>query len=69
MTRYADEMAAFDRLPQAVQSAIRNAPVYVGTERVLAYYRENGLPATLKIIETVVANWQAKNPMIEGKKR
>ena len=55
-------MAACDRLPNAVKDAIRNAPVYIGTERVLAYYRENGLPATLKIIETVVSNWQTKNP-------
>ena len=68
MTRYTDEMAAFDRLPNAVKDAIRNAPVYIGTERVLAYYRENGLPATLMIIETVVSNWQTKNPMVEGAK-
>ena len=66
MSKHADEMAAFDLLPPKVKDAVRNAPVYLGTERILAYCRENGTEATLRIIETVVANWQAKNPMVEG---
>jgi alpha-ketoglutarate-dependent taurine dioxygenase len=66
VTRHAEEMAAFDLLPPKVKDAVRNAPVYLGTERILTYYRENGTAATLRIIETVVANWQAKNPMVEG---
>ena len=66
MSKHADEMAAFDLLPPKEKDAERNAPVYLGTERILAYYRENGTAATLKIIKTVVANWQDRNPMVEG---
>lgn len=62
-------MAAFDRLPKPVQDAIRNSPVYLGTERILVYHKSNGTAATLKIIAKVVADWQAKNPIVEGPKR
>lgn len=71
MSRYAAEMQTFDQLPKAVRDAVRDSPVYLGTERVLQYYRENKLSeaATLEMIRTVVANWQKKHPMVEGPKR
>jgi hypothetical protein len=69
MSRYAAEMQTFDQLPKAVKDAVRDSPVYLGTERILAYHRENGTAKTLEMIGTVVARWQEKHPMVEGPKR
>ena len=69
MSRYAAEMQTFDQLPKAVKDSVRDSPVYLGTERILAYCRENGAAKTLLMIATVVANWQAKHPLVEVPKR
>lgn len=69
MSRYDAEMRMFDQLPKEVKRAVRDSPVYLGTERILHYCRENGTAKTLEMIRIVVANWQAKHPMVEGPKR
>ena len=61
-----EEMQAFDQLPKSLKTALRDAPVYIEATALLPHVKSKGARETLKLLRGWIADWQAKNPMVQG---